>query len=128
MPHSGEAWDLDSYVENHISRGGYWAWFRRYTVSLLKAWWGGHATADNDFAWNYLPHISAGHSAYDTVLDMLDGKVKGYMLLGENPAVGSANSRLHRLALAKLDWLVVRDFVEIESAAFWRAGPEIESG
>ncbi|HEY6709826.1 MAG TPA: molybdopterin dinucleotide binding domain-containing protein, partial [Actinomycetota bacterium] len=43
-------------------------------------------------------------------------------------AVGSANSRLHRLAMAKLDWLVVRDLVEIESASFWRDAPEIESG
>jgi formate dehydrogenase major subunit len=42
--------------------------------------------------------------------------------------VGNANSRAHRLALAKLDWLVVRDVVEIESASFWYDGPEIESG
>jgi formate dehydrogenase major subunit len=128
MPHSGESWDLGSYVENHRSIGGYWAEFGAYTVSLLKAWWGEHATADNDFCWHYLPFISKGHSAYDTALDMLDEKVKGYMVLGENPAVGSANSRLHRLALAKLDWLVVRDFTEIETAAFWHAGPEIETG
>jgi formate dehydrogenase major subunit len=128
MPHSGESWDLASYVDNHVSEGGYWAHFGRYTVSLLKAWWGEHATADNDFCWHYLPFISKGHSAYDTALGMLDGKVKGYMILGENPAVGSANSRLHRLALAKLDWLVVRDFSEIESAAFWHSGPEIETG
>jgi formate dehydrogenase major subunit len=128
MPHSGDSWDLDSFLENHRSNGGYWANLRQYTVSLLKAWWGDHATAENDFCWDYLPRISKGHSAYDTALDMLDGKVKGYMVLGENPAVGSANSRLHRLAMAKLDWLVVRDFTEIESAAFWHSGPEIESG
>jgi formate dehydrogenase major subunit len=30
--------------------------------------------------------------------------------------------------MAKLDWLVVRDLVEIESASFWRDAPEIESG
>src|SRR5437868_9919911 len=59
---------------------------------------------------------------------MLDGKVKGYLVVGENPAVGNANSRANRLALAKLDWLVVRDLVEIESAAFWYDSPEIESG
>ena len=40
----------------------------------------------------------------------------------------SANGRLHRLALANLKWLVVRDFVEIETASFWRDGPEIETG
>jgi formate dehydrogenase major subunit len=62
------------------------------------------------------------------VLDMLDGKTKGYFILGENPAVGSANAKLHRLALAKLDWLVVRDFQEIESASFWKDAPELETG
>src|SRR5438477_8203661 len=59
---------------------------------------------------------------------MLDGKVKGYIVAGENPAVGNTNSKAHRLALAKLDWLVVRDVVEIESAAFWYDSPEVESG
>jgi formate dehydrogenase major subunit len=62
------------------------------------------------------------------MVDMLDGKVRGFFLVGENPAVGSANGKLHRLAMAKLDWLVVRDFSEIESAAFWHDGPEIETG
>jgi formate dehydrogenase major subunit len=42
--------------------------------------------------------------------------------------VGSANSGLHRRAMANLDWLVVRDFVETESAAFWYDSPEVESG
>src|SRR6185437_11037972 len=49
-------------------------------------------------------------------------------LFGENPCVGSANSRLHRFALANLDWLVVRDLVEIESASFWHDAPELETG
>src|SRR5215210_3457895 len=59
---------------------------------------------------------------------MIDGTDKGYILAGENPAVGNSHSKLHRQALAKLDWLVVRDLVEIESAAFWYDSPEIESG
>ena len=59
---------------------------------------------------------------------MLDGTMNGYVLFGENPAVGSSNSRLHRLALARLDWLVVRDLYEIESATFWCEGPEVETG
>src|SRR5581483_10018804 len=54
--------------------------------------------------------------------------VKGYIIAGENPAVGHANGKAHRLGLAKLDWLVVRDLVEIESASFWYDSPEIESG
>src|SRR4051812_11528538 len=61
-------------------------------------------------------------------MGMLDGTLKGYFLVGENPAVGSSNSKLHRLGLARLDWLVVRDLAEIESAAFWYDSPEIETG
>ena len=72
--------------------------------------------------------MTGDHGTYQQTLNMIDGKVKGYFLFGENPAVGSANSGLHRKALAKLDWLVVRDLVEIESATFWRDAPEIESG
>ena len=53
---------------------------------------------------------------------------KGYFLFGENPAVGSANARMQRLGMAKLDWLVVRDFSLIESATWWKDGPEIETG
>ena len=58
---------------------------------------------------------------------MLDGEVKGFIVVGENPAVGSANGPLHRRALANLDWLVVRDLVEIETRRFWYDSPEVES-
>ena len=58
----------------------------------------------------------------------LAGDCKGYFLLGENPAVGSANGKLQRLGMANLDWLVVRDFSLIESATFWKDGPEIATG
>jgi formate dehydrogenase major subunit len=58
----------------------------------------------------------------------MDGKCKGYFLMGENPAVGSANAKMQRLGMANLDWLVVRDFSLIESATWWKDGPEIETG
>jgi formate dehydrogenase major subunit len=128
MPHAHAHQDLEEYIRMNVSPGGYWGNLRDYFVSMLKAWWGDAATAENDFCFDYLPRITGDHSAYQSALAMLDGKVKGYLLLGENPAVGNSNSRLHRLAMAKLAWLVVRDFTEIESAAFWKEGPEIESG
>jgi formate dehydrogenase major subunit len=59
---------------------------------------------------------------------MLDGKVEGLFLMGQNPAVGAPNSRLQRKGLSKLKWLVVRDMVEVESANFWRESPEIDRG
>ena len=63
-----------------------------------------------------------------TVAAQLDGACKGYFLIGQNPAVGSANARMQRLGMAKLDWLVVRDMAMIESATWWQDGPEIETG
>ena len=128
MPHAHANEDLDSFVEAEAATKGYWANMRAYTVSLLKAWWGEAATADNDFCFDYLPRLTGSHSTYETVMAQLDGDCKGYFLIGENPAVGSANAKMQRLGMAKLDWLVVRDFSLIESATWWKDGPEIETG
>jgi formate dehydrogenase major subunit len=128
MVHAEEEPTLEAYLANHTARVGFWGNMKSYFVSLMKAWWGDAATADNDFCFDWLPRITGDHSSYPTMIDMLDGKVRGFLVLGENPAVGSANGKLHRLAMAKLDWLVVRDFSEIESAAYWFDGPEIETG
>jgi formate dehydrogenase major subunit len=128
MPQADAHPDLETYLELNTAPGGYWGHTDAYVTSLLKAWWGEAATAENDWCFDYLPRISGDHSTYPTFVDMLEGKVMGLFLLGENPAVGSANAKLHRLALATLDWLVVRDLQEIESASFWRDSPEIASG
>jgi formate dehydrogenase major subunit len=128
MPHTEKYEGLDDYIDRSSAERGWWGNAGSYMVSLLKAWWGSAATPDNDFAFGYLPRIDDDHSVYWTVEQMLAGTVKGYIIAGENPAVGSANGKAQRLALAKLDWLVVRDLVEIESASFWSDGPEIESG
>lgn len=129
MPHAGQE-TLSQYVDD--IRGdhqkGFWHNADTYMVSLLKEYWGENATADNDFCFDYLPRINGDHGTYRTVMDMVDGNVFGYFLLGQNPAVGSAHGRLQRLGMANLDWLVVRDLVEIESATFWQNAPEIETG
>ncbi|MGH9060040.1 MAG: molybdopterin-dependent oxidoreductase, partial [Acidimicrobiales bacterium] len=117
-----------TYLANNGAEAGFWGHMDAYTVSLLKAWWGDAATADNDFCFDWLPRITGDHSTYQSVLGMIDGTVKGYFVVGENPATGSANGKLQRMGLANLDWLVVRDFSEIETAAFWHDSPEIETG
>ena len=84
---------------------------------------------ENDFGFDLLPRISGDHGTYRQVMDMVDGgKVFGYFLLGQNPAVGSAHGKLQRLGMANLDWVVVRDLAMIESATFWKDSPEIETG
>ena len=107
---------------------GFWSMAPAYTVSLLKAWYGDAATAENDFCFDHLPKITGDHGTYQTVLDQIDGKVEGYFLVGQNPAVGSAQAKMQRQGLANLKWLVVRDVNLIESATFWKDGPEIATG
>jgi formate dehydrogenase major subunit len=128
MPHAAAHDSLGTYLDDIRLPGGFWGNVDAYMVSLLKAYWGDAATPDNDFCFDYLPRLTGDHSTFQAALGMLDGSVKGFFLVGENPAVGSANSGLHRRAMAKLDWLVVRDLVEVESATFWRDGPEIQTG
>ena len=104
---------------------GWWSNFGVYIRSHLKAWYGEAANEeDGNTSYRWLPKITGDHSHLMTSYAMLDGKVKGYLLFGQNPAAGSTNSRMQREALKQLDWMVVRDLYEVESAAFWYRGPE----
>ena len=130
MPSAGRHDSLQEYLEAVASksRRAIWADADAYTISLLKAWWGDAANAENDWAYDYLPRLTGAHGTYETVMGMLEDEVEGYFLLGQNPAVGSANGRMQRLGMSHLKWLVVRDLNLIESATWWKDGPEIESG
>jgi len=128
MPHPQSHATLDKFVELNGPDTGAWGDLRPYIVSLLKAWWGDAATEDNEFCFQYLPRINGDHAHYAMMLKALDGGLQGMFAVGQNPAVGSANTKLIRKALAKLDWLVVRDFQPTETALFWRDSPEHESG
>jgi formate dehydrogenase major subunit len=104
---------------------GFWAYAPQYMTSLLKAWWPG---LEAEEAFGCLPRLTGDHSIYPTIAAMRDGDVEGFFVMGENPTVGSGNAKLHRLAMAELKWLVIRDLQAIESATFWKDGPEIETG
>jgi formate dehydrogenase major subunit len=128
MPEGDRGESLEAYLAPDTGKAGFWGDISHYAVSLLKAWFGEHATAENDWGFDWLPRISGDHNNYSTVLDMAEGKVPGYLIVGENPAVGSANGRLQRAALRAAEWVVVRDFAMIETATFWKDAPEVVSG
>jgi formate dehydrogenase major subunit len=130
MPSAGIHDTLADYlrVAGSKKQKGFYADSDHYLVSMLKAWWGDAARADNDWAYDYLPRLTGAHGTYQTVTAMLDDKVEGYFLIGQNPAVGSANGRLQRFGLSHLKWLVVRDLNLIESATWWKDSPEVASG
>ena len=123
-----DAHNLKDYIKKHSARTGLWANFDKYITSLLKAWYGDAATADNQFGFGWMPRITGDHSHFGYWLEMAEGKLEGLFVMGQNPAVGAPNGRLERKALAKLKWLVVRDMVEIETASFWCDSPEVERG
>ena len=129
MPYFGQdAESLESHIKKHISPTGVWSNLDAYLISLLKAYYGNAATAENQFGFGWLPRVSGDHSHLGYWLDMKDGKMDGLFVMGQNPAVGAPNSGLERTALSKLKWLVVRDMVEVETASFWYDSPEVKRG
>jgi formate dehydrogenase major subunit len=114
---------VNSYVEREGLTTGYWANFRKFIVSLMKAWYGDAATPENDFCFSWLPRVDADYSQLAYFDRMAKGGVKGYLLFGQNPAGGGPNAGLHRAGLRNLDWLVVADWFETESAVFWKDDP-----
>src|SRR4051794_26791411 len=118
MPHANHHESLEEFLRLNTPRGGFYGEMSSYLVSLLKAYWGDAALPSNDFCFDYLPRLTGDHSTYPTVVNMIEGKCKGYFLLGENPVIGHSNGRMQRFGLANLDWLVVRDLQMIESATF----------
>jgi len=120
--------DLASFIKANKPRTGFWNNFDKYIVSQLKAFYGDAATKENDFGFNWLPRLTGDHSHQAYWLDMLDGKMDGLFVMGQNPAVAGPNSGMERRGLGKLKWLVVREMVETETASFWYASPEVQSG
>src|SRR5437870_2845373 len=94
MPKTATDTSLQRYIELNESASGWWSEMPKYIVSLLKAYWGDTATKDNDYGYDYLPHLDGDHSHMTTVAAMADGKVRGYFLMGENPTVGSMHGSL----------------------------------
>jgi len=115
---------LAEYIDSAGQKLGWWSNFPAYIRSLLQAWYGESANEEEgNTSYRWLPKIIGDHSHLATSYTMLDGKVKGYFLFGQNPAAGSTHAHMQRKALEQLDWMVVRDLYEVESAAFWYKQP-----
>jgi formate dehydrogenase major subunit len=120
--------DLETYINLKTQPGGAWAsgyWTNgpKFITSMLKAWWGENATADNEFGYQYLPKVDSAANHYWIKLfeDMFAGKIEGAWLMGQNPAVGGPNSNLEREALTKLKWMVIQEIFQTETVGFWQA-------
>ena len=119
---------LQDHLRHNTKPTGLWSDYPKYFISILKAYYGKNATAENDFGYSWVPKLTGNHSFFEYLYDMADGKMEGMFLMGQNPAVAAPNSRFQRTSLSKLKWLVVREMVEIEAAKFWQDSPEVERG
>jgi formate dehydrogenase major subunit len=116
---------LDGYLAHEMPTTGWWANGRKYMVSFLKAWYGDAATSRNQWGYQFLPKNVGDHSHMPMFVAMHEGVLRGFMALGQNPAVGGQNAVYQRAGMARLEWLVVKDIFVTETADFWKA-PDVE--
>jgi formate dehydrogenase major subunit len=127
IPAPGEK-NLDDYVREKAPKKldpNAWNFFgtnyRKFMVSLLKAWYGDAATRENEFAFNYIPK-PAGNSSWMSIYDQaLRGKMEGVILSGMTATSIGPDSNQVLQALSNLKWLVVMDALPTTSSEFWHA-------
>jgi formate dehydrogenase major subunit len=118
---------LEEWLVTETQPTGYWADTPKFMVSYLKSMYGDAATRENNFGYDWHPRIIGDHSHLPMFVAMNEGKVKGMLCIGQNPAT-SLNAKLERAGLRKLEWLVVKDNWLHETANFWKSAPEVRSG
>jgi formate dehydrogenase major subunit len=99
----------------------YWQNYKKFFVSFQKSMWGDAATADNNFAYDWLPKLDV--PSYDVLRAfelMHEGKMNGYFCQGFNPLLSFPNRKKITTALSKLKFLVVMDPLQTETGRFWQ--------
>jgi formate dehydrogenase major subunit len=117
---------LDKYMSTRgfkplrANQTSYWQNYRKFFVSFQKAMYGSSATADNNWAYDWLPKLDV--PAYDVLRAfelMFQGKMNGYFCQGFNPLLAFPNRKKLTVALSKLKWLVIMDPLDTETGRFW---------
>jgi formate dehydrogenase major subunit len=105
---------------NDPASANWWQNTPKYMVSLLKAWYGEHATPENEFGYHWLPKGGANYSWLNLFKAMSENGLRGLLVFGQNPAVSSANAGVVQVAFDNLDWLVSANLWGTETANFWQ--------
>src|SRR5438045_6836174 len=117
---------LDTYMSTRgfkplrPNQMSYWQNYKKFFVSFQKAMWGDAATADNSFAYDYLPKLDVPGYDMLRVFEMMhDGKLNGYFCQGFNPLLSMPNRKKVTESFSKLKFLVTMDPLETETSHFW---------
>ncbi|PAT35261.1 formate dehydrogenase-N subunit alpha [Vandammella animalimorsus] len=98
----------------------YWQNYSKFHVSLMKAWYGKNATAENNWGYDYLPKLDKEYDMLQYFQLMNEGKVNGYLAQGFNPLAALSDKNRVRNGLSKLKFLVVMDPLATDTSEFWK--------
>ena len=125
LPRDSEQ-DLETYYKPRAlkplrpNQTSYWQNYPKFFVSLQKAWWGKAATAENSWAYHYLPKWDKGYDVLLAFEMMNQGKLNGYICQGFNPVGSFPNKKKIIAGLSKLKYLVIIDPLTTETSEFWK--------
>lgn len=94
--------------------------FAKWNTSLMKAYYGNAATAENNFAYDWLPKRDTAYDVLAIFERMHQGKMNGFIVQGFNPLAAMPNKKKLSQAMAKLKYLVIIDPLETETSEFWK--------
>jgi formate dehydrogenase major subunit len=129
MPHPADT-TIDKYLERTTPKPlsatsmNYYGNTPKFLVSLLKAIYGRNATKENEWGFHWLPKVADNYSWVYLFDNMYAGKIKGFIDFGMNPVANGPNTEKMIAALARLDWCVIAEAFETETADFWKVTKE----
>lgn len=90
-------------------------------VAQLKAWFGGNATADNDYCYELLPKTNPANTpTFVKMYELMGKQFKLLFSFGSNSLISTPECQMVGPAYDKLEMAVVVDIFETETAQFWR--------
>ncbi|MBP2195875.1 formate dehydrogenase-N subunit alpha [Pantoea cypripedii] len=118
--------DLQTYLTANTPKAAlpgqvnYWSNYPKFFVSMMKAFFGDKAQAENSWGFDWLPKWDKGYDVLQYFEMMSQGKVNGYLCQGFNPVASFPNKRKVIASLSKLKFLVTIDPLNTETSTFWQ--------
>ena len=116
---------LGEYLSKHTADNGYYMNRPKFIISMLKEWYGEHATLENDFGFDWWPKDDKKDHTHISIFEwMMQGNLEGFFAWGQNPVIGGPNSNFTLKALSKLKWMVNVDLWYTDTATWWKHVPD----
>lgn len=98
----------------------YWGNYPKFFVSMMKTFFGDHATKENSWGYDWLPKWDMGYDILRYFEMMDEGKVNGYFCQGFNPVASFPDKNKIIRSLSKLKFLIIADPLATETSTFWK--------